>query len=274
MNFYCRFGFLRALVLSVTLLGSLSAAEKKSGTAPRESQSTGKNSVAAAKVDINTADLSTLESLPGVGREIARAIVAARPFKSVADLERVEGIGPAKMKELKGLVTASKPEPPRSAKSKSSGKREKVDINTADTKTLESLPGVGPEIAREIVAQRPFKSIDDLDRVRGIGAERLEQLRTEVFVSVPTAPAKRKLGEPTLPPTGRRSDAAARQALIDINTASQEELEALPGIGPVKAAAIIEARKERRFSSKEDIMRVKGIKEGTYEEIKDKILVR
>src|SRR6185436_9940025 len=119
-------------------------------------------------------------------------------------------------------------------------KREKVDINTADILTLESLPGVGPEIARQIVAQRPFKSIDDLDRVRGIGAERLEQLRGEVIISTPSSAEQRKRVEPSLAPTGRRADAAANQGLVNINTASQQELEALPGIGPVKAAAIIE----------------------------------
>ena len=157
-------------------------------------------------------------------------------------------------------------------------KKGKIDVNTADQKTLESLPGIGPEIAREIIAERPFKSIDDLDRVRGIGPERLEQLRGEVIVSVPVAPVKHKLGEPTVTPTGRtstdRATTTAAQKLVNINTASAEELEVLPGIGPVKAAAIVEARMEKPFSSKKDIMRVKGIKEGTYEEIKDLITVR
>lgn len=157
---------------------------------------------------------------------------------------------------------------------------QKVDVNTADAKTLEALPGVGPEIAREIIAARPFKSIDDLERVRGIGPERLEVLRNEVTVTPPVAATKRRLGEPTLPPAGRdkasapRGDAVASHAPVNINTASQQELEVLPGIGPVKAAAIIEARMERPFASKADIMRVKGIKEETFNQIKDQITVR
>ena len=52
-----------------------------------------------------------------------------------------------------------------------------ININTATTAELESLPGIGPSKAAAIVANRPFSSIDDLERVPGIGARTLEQLR-------------------------------------------------------------------------------------------------
>jgi len=59
---------------------------------------------------------------------------------------------------------------------------------------------------------------------------------------------------------------------IDINSASQEELESLPGIGPKKAQAIIGYRKRYGpFKTKSDIIKVKGIGEKTYQKIKDKI---
>ena len=61
---------------------------------------------------------------------------------------------------------------------------------------------------------------------------------------------------------------------ININTASEEELCNIPGIGAVRAAAIVAYRQEKGgFSSIEDIMNVSGIKEGTYEKIKDSIKV-
>src|SRR5436853_479575 len=63
-------------------------------------------------------------------------------------------------------------------------------------------------------------------------------------------------------------------AAVNINTATKEELDALPGIGPVKAQAIIDYRaKNGRFNSPEDIMKVPGIKEGTFGPLKDKISV-
>jgi competence protein ComEA len=58
---------------------------------------------------------------------------------------------------------------------------------------------------------------------------------------------------------------------VNLNTASQEDLEKLPGIGPTKAKAIINSRP---FQSPEDIMKVRGIKEGTYKKIKDFIVVK
>lgn len=62
--------------------------------------------------------------------------------------------------------------------------------------------------------------------------------------------------------------------LVNINTAAENELSAIPGIGAGKAAAIVKYRQENgAFTSIEDIMKVSGIKEGTFEKIKDKITV-
>jgi competence protein ComEA len=59
--------------------------------------------------------------------------------------------------------------------------------------------------------------------------------------------------------------------MVNINTASKQQLEKLPGIGPVKAQAIIDGRP---YQAKEDIMKVKGIKQGTFDKIKDVITVK
>lgn len=60
-------------------------------------------------INVNTADASALESLPGVGPATAAAIVEDRerngPFASVDELDRVPGIGPAKLASLRDLVT-------------------------------------------------------------------------------------------------------------------------------------------------------------------------
>ena len=57
---------------------------------------------------------------------------------------------------------------------------------------------------------------------------------------------------------------------VNINTATKEELEALPGIGPVKAQAIID---NRPYNKPEDIMKVKGIKQKSFDKIADMITI-
>lgn len=57
-----------------------------------------------------------------------------------------------------------------------------VDINTADQKALEKLPGIGPAKAKAIIAARPFKSKEDLKKVDGIGDKTYKALEAEVAV--------------------------------------------------------------------------------------------
>ncbi|MBN2547742.1 MAG: ComEA family DNA-binding protein [Anaerolineales bacterium] len=89
---------------------------------------------------------------------------------------------------------------------------------------------------------------------------------------------------PTLPPAITAGAPAVRSGtaeplleagqLININTASQTELESLPGIGPVTAQQIIAYREANGpFAQIEDLMDVPGIGEKTFEKIRDLITV-
>lgn len=57
----------------------------------------------------------------------------------------------------------------------------RLNINTASGAELELLPGIGPALAARILEDRqangPFKTVDDLDRVKGIGPKTLERIR-------------------------------------------------------------------------------------------------
>ena len=61
-----------------------------------------------------------------------------------------------------------------------------INVNTATAAELEALPGIGPTLAAAIVSERerngPFRTIDDLNRVPGIGPGRLAQLHDLVSV--------------------------------------------------------------------------------------------
>jgi competence protein ComEA len=191
-----------------------------------------------------------------------------------------------------------------------------VDLNTASEKELEALKGVGPATAKKIIAGRPYSSVDDLAKA-GVPAKTIEGMKPYVTVGKPAAaPAEKKT---TTPPTAAKPEAppapakaaapAAAKAApevkpstptaapspaavtpqktpakapgpapaklapgqkVNLNTATKEQLDALPEIGPVKAQAIIDGRP---YKKTEDVMKVKGIKQGTFNKIKDSITV-
>ncbi len=62
-----------------------------------------------------------------------------------------------------------------------------VDLNRAGQAELESVKGIGPKKARAIIEHRekngPFKSIDDLARVKGFGKASVEKLRANLSVA-------------------------------------------------------------------------------------------
>lgn len=72
----------------------------------------------------------------------------------------------------------------------------------------------------------------------------------------------------------RASEEAARNCMVDLNSADVKQLCTLPGIGESRAGDIIAYRQENGgFTGIEDIMNVPGIKESTYNKIKDLITI-
>lgn len=85
--------------------------------------------------------------------------------------------------------------------------------------------------------------------------------------TAPTAPAKPMA--PSAPVAGAPN--AAKAPLLDLNSASAEELDKLPGIGTARAAAII---KGRPYKGKDELVQKKIIPQSVYDGIKDKIIAK
>ena len=256
------------------------------------------------KVDVNTATAEELEALPQVGPVNAKKIIDGRPYASVGDLQRV--LNERALEAVRPLVVASRPAPAKAETKRAETKPESkkaepakeatkkvaarpaekavvapstggtIDLNTADAATLEELPGIGPALAKAIIDGRPYKSVDELDDVKGIGPAKLAQIKPKVRVGAAHAGAPAAKAEMKAAAKGSASKAAGKKptagagGMVNINTASRAELETLTGIGPVKAQAIIDARP---FRTIEEVMKVRGIKEETFSKIKDHITV-
>jgi competence protein ComEA len=78
------------------------------------------------------------------------------------------------------------------------------------------------------------------------------------------------LGQTRQPP----APAAPAASLIDINSASRDDLMTLEGIGEVRADAIIRARPSRPFKAKTDLVERRLIPEALYDKIADKVMAR
>ena len=175
--------YIRQLLILAALVPALGLSTALMSVAPTLAQT-----VAAATVDINTATDVQLQTLPGVGPATAAAIIKARPFKDLKDFTaRVKGISAANLSKITPLATFSAPTSSgtvtatgRSATAdgtdakiaalKKSGKN--INLNTASAADLQLLPLVGDKTAAEIIKNRPYKDLAELQtKVKGIGAK-------------------------------------------------------------------------------------------------------
>ncbi len=156
-----------------------------------------------------------------------------------------------------------------------------IDLNRATAQDLDAIPGIGPALAKRIVDYRnahgPFKKIEDLIEVSGIGPQNLQKLKPYLGLGSPEAIAppdweaamtagkslsetNRESQEGRLP--GTKSDLQPKTPgrLIDPNLSSQEDLATLPGIGPVLAQRIIDYRRAHGpYKKIADLRKVSGI---------------
>jgi competence protein ComEA len=207
------------LAVAVVLLIIHSQDYLRHGSRPLELE---RGAVVTYRVDLNHAQRAELLQLPGIGNSMAQRIEDYREtyggFRSVEELTRIPGFGPATLERLRPWVTVENEQVTSSSLSEalathstgagragtskvaipSPGKNKKVaalagkiDVNRASAEDLRLLPGIGPKMSQRIVDERekrPFKSVEELRRVAGIGPKTLERLRP--FVTVPGEPVR------------------------------------------------------------------------------------
>src|SRR6266540_1590612 len=155
-------------------------------------------------------------------------------------------------------------------------KGEKVDLNSASQSELEALPGVGPALAKRIIENRPYSSASGLSKA-GVPESTIAKLRGLVKAGRTTREEKKK-EEKAVAKTEKRevkekkkSEKAAIKSgeKVDLNSASQGELEALPGVGAATAKKIMA---NRPYSSLADLKRA-GVSASTIDKIRDQVKV-
>lgn len=141
------------------------------------------------QIDVDRATAEELTRLPRIGPTLASRIVTDRedngPFGSLDGLTRVSGVGPALAQTVRRHVTFSgRPKP--SSLPTAGARTAAISLNRATVAELTRLPGIGRGRAEAILEYRsrhgPFRRVEDLEQVPGIGAKTVERLRNRVRI--------------------------------------------------------------------------------------------
>ncbi len=132
----------------------------------------------------------------------------------------------------------------------------KFDINTTSVNDLIKLPQVGPGLAQEIIANRPYQHIAELKSVSGIGDKLYLVLKK--YLKVSSFDIGSNLGVDAV----QKDVSRERLGKLDINKASIEQLQAVPGIGQVLADTIVSGRP---YSNLGDLQRINGVGNKVYQ---------
>uniref|UniRef100_M4C167 Endonuclease/exonuclease/phosphatase family domain-containing protein 1 n=1 Tax=Hyaloperonospora arabidopsidis (strain Emoy2) TaxID=559515 RepID=M4C167_HYAAE len=143
-------------------------------------------------MDLNSASHRELLLLPGVGRVTAQLIIKSRPFTSVQDLLSVKGIGPVK---FTAIVSQNRVYVDESTfdTTNAASRAAQINLNTASSRQLQRLRGVGPVLAQRIVEARPFHRKEDLLAVEGIGSKSYLKMQEQAHVPLEGAVLQQRI---------------------------------------------------------------------------------
>ena len=226
--------------------------------------------------DINTANATVLQRVKGIGRAKAQAIIDYRnqhgPFQSLDELTNVRGIGPATVENFRtagfcvqGSASTTEVESSQSSSEENNSNtavNNCENVNTANAEDLQRVSRIGAVRAKAIIDYRnqhgPFQSLDELTRVRGIGAATIENFRRAGFCVKASTETSYYPTTPIQIPSNNST--TTNNDCHNINAANAAILQRVRGIGPVKAQAIMDYRNRHGpFRSLDELTRVRGI---------------
>ena len=156
--------------------------------------------------------------------------------------------------------------------------KDEIEINNVTIKKEEYSNKIAVYIAGEVVSPGVYyidenTRLDDLIKACGGLTEDAdisdinlaEKLNDSDKIDIPKKSSNESVIE---------EDNDVNDDLVNINTASVEELEQLNGVGPTLAKNIVEYRKNNKFTSIEDLLNVNGIGQAKYNKIKQYICVK
>lgn len=150
--------------------------------------------------------------------------------------------------------------------------KDKAEENIViDIKGAVKHPGVYEMHAGDRVSQAIEKAGGIGEKADETQVNLAELLQDGTVVYIPSEGEE----EPPQAAGGAVQSSTGKEALVNINTATLEDLQNISGVGPSKAEAIIAYREENgRFQAIEDITKVSGIGEKSFEKIKSSITVK
>ena len=175
----------------IRLLLALTALASTAAPAPAQ--------VGAGLLDPNVATQEQLGALPGASAPLVEALLAQRPFADARAFDAFlaqEGLDEAGREALYARAFVH------------------VDLNTADSETIQLIPGVGKRMAHEFEEYRPWTSWTQFDKEIGKYVDATEVARLKRYVFIP----------------------------LDLNTASEADFLTIPGVGERMAHELEEYR--------------------------------